>query len=47
MKRLFYWFFRLILGLYFILYGIKGLSEMNNTKVIALSHLNIMKNFIE
>ncbi len=47
MKRLFYWFFRLIFGLYFILYGIKGLSEMNNTKVIALSHLNIMKNFIE
>ena len=47
MKKIFYFFFRFILGIYFIFYGIKGLSEMNDTKVIALRHLNIMLKYIK
>ena len=42
MRKLFYFFFRFILGIYLILYGIKGLSEMNDTKEISLRHLDIM-----
>ena len=47
MKKLFYFFFRFILGIYLILYGIKGLSEMNDTKTIALRHLNLMLKYIK
>ena len=47
MRKLFYFFFRFILGIYLILYGIKGLSEMNDTKTIALRHLNLMLKYIK
>ena len=40
--KLLFWLFRLIFGVSLILYGCKGLTEVNTVKEIGLSHLNII-----
>lgn len=45
--KIFFWTTRLILALFFIVYGIKNFSETNDIKEIGISHLNIMKSYLE
>ena len=45
MKVLF-WLFRLIFGVSLILYGCKGLTEVNTVKEIGFSHLDIIESKI-
>lgn len=43
MSKLLFYLMRFILGVYFILYGIKGLGDLTSSNTIASSHLNIMQ----
>lgn len=45
--KIFFWMTRFILALFFILYGIKNFSEANDIKEIGISHLNVMKSYLE
>ena len=42
----FYWLFRFMLGLFFILYGINNLYQANDTKEKAMLHLGVMQKVI-
>ena len=42
--KLLFWLFRLIFGISLILYGCKGLTEVNTVKEIGFSHLSLIEN---
>lgn len=43
MSKFVFWLFRFVLGVYFVLYGIKSLGDLASSNTIAQAHLNIIQ----